>query len=90
MLERFRRAMWERSEKQAKKTLHYLNHKVEVSLKLQSVMCEYGLKETAEVKVDHSRAGWLEGWAVARTKDSYAAECCVDVELCHGTALASY
>jgi hypothetical protein len=46
------------------------------------------LEEAAEVEVDGSGARGTEGWAITRTKDSYAAESCIDVELCHGTALS--
>jgi len=53
-------------------------------------MCEYGLKEAAEVEVDSSSAGWSKGRAIAGTEDGYAAKGCVDVELCHGTGLISY
>lgn len=39
------------------------------------------------MQVDRSRARGAEGRAVAGTEDSYAAECGIDVELSHGTAL---
>jgi hypothetical protein len=40
------------------------------------------------VEIDCSRACFAEGWAVPGTEDGYAAEGCVDVELCQGTALS--
>jgi hypothetical protein len=39
------------------------------------------------VHVDSSTAGRAEWWTVTGTDNGDAAEGCVDVELCHGTAL---
>lgn len=42
---------------------------------------EDGAQEVAQVDVDRVCAARVEGGSVARTKDSYTAKGCVDVEL---------